>query len=216
VAEQFSRREILSILVAWIVLSVAVSYKYVLGFIGGNASDLQIVAAASIATATGFILHEMGHKFVALRRGYVAHFQIWAWGIALTLVTAIISGGNFLFGAPGAVYIAPAAAMTAYGYYSTKQQEADPERENMLISAAGPGVNLAFAVFFLIVYELTSSYVVGLISYLGLELNVGLGTFNMLPIPPLDGSKIFRKNIGVALAIALPLWVMFLYLFLIA
>lgn len=214
-AEQFSRREILSIVVAWVVLSIAVSYKYVIGFLNGTASDLQIVAAASIATATGFVLHEMGHKFVATRKGYVAHFQIWVWGIALTLVTAIVSGGNFLFGAPGAVYIAPAAAVTAYGYYATNQRDADPERENMLISAAGPGVNLAFAVFFLIVYFLTSSYVIGLISYLGLELNAGLGTFNMLPIPPLDGSKIFKKSIPVALAIALPLWAMFLYLFLI-
>jgi Zn-dependent protease len=32
----------------------------------------------------------------------------------------------------------------------------------------------------------------------------------MLPVPPLDGSKIFRKSIPIALGIALPLWAMFL------
>lgn len=178
-------------------------------------SDLEFVAAAIIATATGFILHEMGHKFIAVRRGYVAHFQIWTWGIALTLVTAVISGGSFLFGAPGAVYIAPAAALGAYGYFSSNQRESDPAQENMLISAAGPGVNLAFAVFFLILYIVTTNNFLSIVAAFGFELNVGLGSFNMLPIPPLDGSKIFRRNLGVALAIALPLWAMFLYFFLI-
>jgi Zn-dependent protease len=44
-------------------------------------------------------------------------------------------------------------------------------------------------------------------------LNAGLGSFNMIPVPPLDGSKIFRKSLLVGLAIALPLWAMFLFLF---
>ena len=35
----------------------------------------------------------------------------------------------------------------------------------------------------------------------------------MLPIPPIDGYKIFKNNILVALLIALPLWGMFLYFF---
>ncbi len=188
-----------------------------MGLVGGNTGDLEFVAAAGIATATGFILHEMGHKFVAIRRGYVAHFQIWIWGIALTLITAVVSGGAFLFGAPGAVYIAPAAALGAYGYgyYSTKQQSSDPDQENMLISAAGPGINLGFAVLFLVIYELSTTYnFVAIVATFGLELNVGLGTFNMLPIPPLDGYKIFKKSIPTALVIALPLWAMFLYFFL--
>jgi len=33
-------------------------------------------------------------------------------------------------------------------------------------------------------------------------------------VPPLDGSKIFRKSIPVALGLALPLWGLFLTLFL--
>jgi Zn-dependent protease len=51
------------------------------------------------------------------------------------------------------------------------------------------------------------------IAQFGFALNVGLGSFNMLPVPPLDGSKIFRKNLIVGLGLALPLWAMFLFLF---
>lgn len=212
-SSQFSPGEILSIIVAWVVLSVAISYSNLLGLFNGSGGRIQVIAASFIATATGFIIHEMGHKFVAIRRGHVAHFRVWAWGLVLTLVTAIASGGTFLFGAPGAVYIAPAAAMGYYGYDSATRF--DPDQENMIISAAGPGVNLAFALSFLaLVLTVPSGTFLATIAQFGYALNVGLGSFNMIPIPPLDGSKIFRKNMLVALALAAPLWAMFVSFFL--
>lgn len=157
----------------------------------------------------------MGHKYLALRHGYVAHFRVWIWGIALTLITAIASRGSFLFGAPGAVYIAPAAiGYYRYGYYSSTYKIIDQDQENMIISAAGPGLNLAFALFFYTLFSFAPinsfSEIVG---YFGFGLNVGLGSFNMIPFPPLDGYKIFKKNIIIGLAIAIPLWSMFLYFY---
>ncbi len=212
---QFSAKEILSIFVAWVVLSAAVCYYFLTR--GNNiGADIETFTAAGIATATGFVLHEMGHKFVAVRRGYTAHFQIWTWGIALAIATVVLSGGRLFFGAPGAVYILPGAAAGAfgYGYYSSNYNRRDPEHENMVISAAGPGINLAFALFFLSIYEVTTSYFLGLVAIFGLELNVVLGSFNMLPIPPMDGYKVFKNNIPVALGLARPLWAMFVYFFL--
>jgi Zn-dependent protease len=211
VSSQFSPGEISSILIAWLVLSIAITYQNFLGLFTGGGS-LEIVIAGFIATATGFIIHEMGHKFVAIRHGYVAHFRLWMWGLLLTLFIVVFSGGGIVFGAPGAVYIAP-AAVAFYGYDSTIKPR-DPEQENMIISAAGPGINLAFAVAFLsLVFVTTTGSFLSIIGQFGFALNVGLGSFNMIPVPPLDGSKIFRKNLLVGLAIALPLWAMFLFLF---
>ncbi len=205
---QFGPFEALSIAIAWVVLSVGITYQYLGDLLNGIPGSSEYVAAGFIATATGFILHEMGHKYVAISRGYVAHFRVWVWGLALTLITVVLSGGSFLFGAPGAVYIAPAAIAYSYGYAPR-----DPEQENMLISAAGPGINLAFALLFLalLFVSATNSFLF-IISQTGFLLNVGLGSFNMIPFPPLDGSKIFRKNLLVGLALALPLWGMFLFL----
>jgi len=204
---QFGPGEVLSILIAWIVLSVGIAYRDLVNLAGGDLGSLEFVAAGFIATATGFILHEMGHKFVAESRGYMAHFRLWTWGLAITLISVVASGGGFVFGAPGAVYIAPAAVMGMYGL-----PQRDPEGENMIISAAGPGINLAFALVFLTIFKIAPiNGFVSLVSLYGLTLNVGLGSFNMIPIPPLDGSKIFRKNILVGLAIAVPLWLMFLF-----
>jgi len=211
VSSQFSPGEISSIIIAWLVLSVAITYQNFVGLFTGIGS-LEIVIAGFVATATGFIIHEMGHKFVAIRRGYVAHFRLWMWGLLLTLFVVVFSGGGIVFGAPGAVYIAP-AAMAAYGYDSTYRPR-DPEQENMVISAAGPGINLAFAVAFLGLFLAAPlGSFLSTIAQFGFALNVGLGSFNMLPVPPLDGSKIFRKNIIVGLGLALPLWAMFLFLF---
>src|SRR2546428_703882 len=145
VSSQFSPGEISSIIIAWLVLSVAITYGNFTRLFTGT-GNLEVVIAGFVATATGFIIHEMGHKFVAIRRGYVAHFRLWMWGLLLTLFIVVFSGGGIVFGAPGAVYIAP-AAMAAYGYDATYGPR-DPEQENMVISAAGPGINLASAIAF--------------------------------------------------------------------
>jgi len=205
-SSQFSSGEILSIVVAWIVLSVAITYQKLVGFLFGTGS-LDIVIAGFVATATGFILHEMGHKFVAVRRGYVAHFRLWIWGLVLTISIVTLSGGGLVFGAPGAVYIAPTAA-AVYGYDSRRAM-VDPEEDNMIISAAGPGINLAFAIGFLVMLFLVPPGFLSIVAGYGLLLNVGLGSFNMLPVSLLDGAKIFRKSIPIGLGLALPLWAMF-------
>lgn len=206
---QFGPIEALSIIIAWVVLSIGITYQYLGDLLNGVPGSFEFVAAGFIATATGFILHELGHKYVALSRGYVAHFRLWLWGLAITVISVVASGGGFVFGAPGAVYIAPAAI----GYYSGYAPR-DPEEENMIISAAGPGINLAFALSFLaLLFSSAANSFLSTVALFGFSLNVGLGSFNMIPFPPLDGSKIFRKNILVGLALALPLWGMFVYFF---
>jgi len=188
------------------MLSVAITYRNLVGFLIGT-SSIDVVIAGFVATATGFILHELGHKFVAIRRGYLAHFRLWIWGLVLTISIVTLSGGGLVFGAPGAVYIAPAAAQL-YGYDSGRGT-VDPEKDNMIISAAGPGINLGFATGFLLLRLFVPAGLLSTVAVYGLFLNVGLGSFNMLPISLLDGAKIFRKSIPVGLGIALPLWVMF-------
>ena len=203
--------EIPSIIIAWMVLSFGITYRYFLGLQSGDLGNLAPIVAGFIATATGFILHEMGHRYVATQYGYVARFRLWAQGLLLTIIIVLVTMGTIVFGAPGAVYITPAAT----SFYDSNYRRADPERDNMIISAAGPGINLAFALLFLpltLIFSHSSfAYAVGVF---GFSLNVGLGSFNMLPVPPLDGSKIFRKSIPVALAIAIPLWALFLIVFL--
>lgn len=158
----------------------------------------------------------MGHKFVAIRYGYIAHFRLWAWGLVLALITGLASatgGFPFLFGAPGAVYIIPASAgYYGYGYYSSTYRQLNPDAENLRISLAGPGLNLLFGGIFFAIFLFATDPFLALVGLYGFGLNIGLGAFNMLPIPPLDGYKIFKGSLLIGLAIGIPLWISMLFL----
>ena len=72
---------------------------------------------------------------------------------------------------------------------------------NALVALAGPAMNLILALIFSIIYALIlalggtfiitqSGQIVSTIIVYIISMNVGLGVFNLIPLPPLDGSKI--------------------------
>ena len=73
----------------------------------------------------------------------------------------------------------------------------DPRRGMALTALAGPGCNVLLAVLFLFLYGLSFPlYLLGKWSfiaelcYITAYLSISLAVFNLLPVPPLDGSKI--------------------------
>ena len=73
-----------------------------------------------------------------------------------------------------------------------------------MIALAGPAMNFILAIVFTIIYYLVvilfpsfamtqmGVLIIGLI-VATIQINVGLGVFNLIPLPPLDGEKIFRN-----------------------
>lgn len=172
-----SRTEIRDILVAMLVLTVAFTMIF---YEGGRFSDdrtintLYWIGIAFVMVVSGFMIHEFAHKVVAQRYGAWAEFRMYFPGLMLALVMSFF---GFLFAAPGAVYI----------------QGRITEEQNGKISAAGPLVNLVFGAIGMVVWLMTTGNV-SLVFLLFAYINVFLAFFNMLPIPPLDGSKIFKWN----------------------
>ncbi|HNZ30394.1 MAG: Peptidase family M50 [Candidatus Aerophobetes bacterium ADurb.Bin490] len=72
----------------------------------------------------------------------------------------------------------------------------DHKKGMMITSLAGPASNILLAVIFAVILKMTSVIPVlgsqGLVMFLsyGILLNVMLAAFNLIPIPPLDGSKV--------------------------
>lgn len=107
-----------------------------------------------------------------------------------------------------------------YNPYNLRDQKYGPA----LVSAAGPGSNLLLALLFgiliraLIAYAPMSS---GLITFIGLLsyiviINIFLAIFNLVPIPPLDGSKILYAILPDSannIKMFLEQWGMFLLIF---
>ena len=72
----------------------------------------------------------------------------------------------------------------------------NPCRDTALVSLAGPVSNfllaavLLFVRQFLIFSSVMPVYVLGLMVHYAAIMSIGLGVFNLIPVPPLDGSKI--------------------------
>lgn len=73
-----------------------------------------------------------------------------------------------------------------------------------IVSVAGPAMNFVLAIVFTLLYfvigKFFPSFVISQIGFYVMIMiqsaaivNVGLGVFNLIPLPPLDGSKIFRN-----------------------
>lgn len=61
-----------------------------------------------------------------------------------------------------------------------------------LVGVAGPLANVVLAFIFTLPYRLgiRVPYYLDLISYFAIIINLGLASFNLIPIPPLDGSRL--------------------------
>ena len=165
--------EIRDIMAALAALTVAF---FLLIRTGSSQSTMYLLGLAALSVFAGFLLHELSHKFVARRYGCWAEFRADYRMLGFAIITAFF---GFLFAAPGAVMIAG---------------NVDRER-NGKISLAGPGANLVVAAaclsFSMLAGATDSAHNVlwGLLTF-----SVFLGGFNMIPIMPFDGAKIWHWN----------------------
>ncbi len=120
----FTAREVRDIIISMLV--IAVIFAYLINGRNINENLILLIPSLLVAVGLGFVLHELAHKFVAVRYGFYAEFKMWLEGLIFALFTAFILG--FVFVAPGAVYI--------HGEYISREQ-------NGKISIAGPLVNIA-------------------------------------------------------------------------
>ncbi len=179
--------ELIDIGKAWLALSFAFAvvfagFSLFSGTIWGIFS-LQFVKyfVISILTAgLGFLLHELGHKFVAQHYGCAAEFRAFDQMIYLAVGLALAIG--FIFAAPGAVMIAGMVT----------------RRENGIISVAGPLVNYVLGLLFLgLAFVSAGSPTLQLAFGIGFQINMWLGLFNMIPFGNFDGIKIFNWSVPV-------------------
>jgi len=202
----FSRIELRDLAVCWLALGICFSLHYLMPQQGtpysrSLAQFAVFLGIALVGIGTGFLFHELAHKGVAQRFGYHAEFRMWKLGLIIAIASAVISFGQFLFFAPGAVY-------------TSTYKQTDP-REEGLISAAGPVANIILAgLFFLLATGAGNSDTLRLIGDFGFQINLWLAAFNLVPFPPLDGVKILRWNKLAWFALAVISWGLLLMLML--
>jgi Zn-dependent protease len=192
--KKISRRESSDLIIAWLAISIAFSLAFSRGLGVGMGSPFQQITLETylmylvlsmITVGVAFILHELAHKFTAIRYGFQAEFRKDNLMLLVAVVLAAVVG--IVFAAPGATMIS--------GTTITPKQSGK-------ISAAGPFINLILCIPFAIILfvsgsldpAITSQTLLSLIGMVGLQVNAMIAAFNMLPVSVLDGRKVLAWN----------------------
>lgn len=191
--------ELPGIILSWLAISISFSISTLFYYPSFFVYSFAIAAATA---GVGFVLHELAHRTVARNYGYSATYEVWWWGVIACLAAAILTQGNLVFAALGAVYISPRAS-------SIYLDERSFRRAYGIISASGPSMNLLLALGFFALQGM-GGYL-SIIGAVGMQINLWLAAFNLIPVPPFDGSKIFAWSKVAWIAMAAPAWILVLF-----
>jgi len=193
--ERISRREEMDLFIAWLAISLAFAIIKIAPYgIMGPLRQVTVMTAivvfgiALLTVGIGFILHEMAHKFTAIRYGYWAEFHKDDSMLLIAVVVASLVG--FVFAAPGATVI----------YTNPYEGRGLTREQNGKISAAGPVTNLLLCIPFAALLFLAGGLsslngnILAQVGLAGIQINAMIAAFNMIPFGVLDGRKVWSWN----------------------
>jgi Zn-dependent protease len=197
--------EQVDLLLSWVVLVIA--FSMVMG--GRRIPGAELILISALGVGTGFLLHELAHKFMAQRYGYWAEYRANRSGLLFIIIMSLM---GFIFAAPGAVMIhkpSDASPQFTYSYGGEAymdQPEKKARREGFWIALAGPMANIILTTIFFVVLSsgLASSRLAMNAAYFAIFINLNLAAFNLIPFGPLDGKKIFEANRFAWAIVAVP------------
>jgi Zn-dependent protease len=168
----FTFVEIRDILISLLVLGFVFAYPEII-----TQPSFMLISLLGVGLA--FIGHELSHRFVARKLGFYSAYKMWPEGLVFALILAIISGGRFVFAAPGAVIFS--------SYWILRR----PTLKDIgLIGIAGTVFNISL-MYICLYFYLTTGIVI--FNFIG-SINGWLAIFNLIPFGPLDGKKVMLWN----------------------
>ncbi len=210
-------KRIIYIIIAIMVLSTLVNYI-------NNPGALFALLASIPGVLLAITFHEFAHGFAAYKLGdntakNEGRLSLNPLDHLDPIGTLMLLFAGFGWGKP--VHVNP----TNY------TRKISMEKGEAIVSVAGPLTNIILAFLLALVYEAlikfasaeflvsTVGYIIKLIIWYAISINVGLGVFNLIPLPPLDGSKIimpflpynakqwFRNNEQIFYIIFVVIWI---------
>jgi len=160
---RFSKTEVLHLSIATVLVAA----------VGMSFYDFEFRWDFIAIFVSAFIIHELGHKFLAQFYRAWAEFRILFYGAVMTAISVLLP---FKFIAPGVVWVSDNLSQSRSGK----------------VSWIGPLTNLAMGTGFLVAYLIPAIMdSANSILLAGVRFNGFIAFFNLIPFMGLDGQKIF-------------------------
>lgn len=167
---------------------------------GGSFTGMEQLLIALPVLIFSVVLHEVAHGYVALKQGDSTAAMLGR--LSLNPLPHLDPIGSFLV--PGMLALTGAPILGwARPVPVNPRNFRDYRKGDILVSLAGVTVNFALAIVFAFIFvgvvwgqrlapALSPTWVVlGQMAQFGIAINFVLVLFNLIPIPPLDGSHVF-------------------------
>ena len=135
-----------------------------------------------ILVIIAFFIREIAHRTIAIWLGYKSQYKAWILGLVVGLVIAFVSNGTLPFIAAGTLVITHLPVhRLGKGYYELNMKHLG------WIAMSSPIANMLFAV----ILKGLAVWTAMPIFHKAMVINIWIALFDMVPIPPFNGSRTF-------------------------
>ncbi|HLC60436.1 MAG TPA: hypothetical protein VJJ52_03320 [Candidatus Nanoarchaeia archaeon] len=178
----FTKYEVRGYAIAILAIAFIISFREW----GANQFDLAAglfnLFNSILIVAMSVLVHDAGQRIWGLAIGYKIEFKMWTFGVVLGLILAFVTNGKFWLIIPGTFMLHHLAGhrlgFFRYGINIIGQS---------MVALAGPLFTLMLIILLKILYALSPNPLL----QKAIMFNIIYNITNMLPIPVLDGGKIF-------------------------
>ena len=179
---KFTSYEVRGLFISILAIAFIISFKE-WGSSGFNPTEgFFNLFNAILIVALSILVHDAGQRIWGLAIGYRIEFRMWTFGLVAALALAFVSNGSIWLIVPGSFMLHHLAGhrlgFFRYGINYVGQA---------MVALAGPLFTLMLIIFLKVLYVFSPN----LLIEKAIMFNVVYAITSMLPIPTLDGGKIF-------------------------
>ena len=179
---RFTHYELRGLIIAILAVAFIISFKDW----GAATFDLNVglynLFNSILIVALSVLVHDAGQRLWGLAIGYRVEFRMWTFGLIIALVVAFISNGSLWLIVPSGFLLHHLAGHRLgwfrYGINYFGQA---------MVALAGPFFTLMLVIFL----KVMSAFFPSALLHKAIVFNAVYAITSLLPIPPLDGSKIY-------------------------
>lgn len=191
---KFTHHEIRGIIIAILAIAFIISFKEWGKTSFDATAGIYNLFNAVLIVALSILIHDFGQRIWGLAIGYRIEYRMWTFGLIAALIIAFISNGSLWLIVPSGFMLHHIAGhrLGWFRYDINYFGQA-------MVALAGP----LFTLMLIILLKALNSFFPNPLIQKAIIFNVVYAITSLLPIPPLDGSKIYFGS-RMLYAFALP------------